>query len=244
MSPRELLIEAGARLVHSLEMGSLRRSEFLRCVPVALWGMACGESPSKSGAEGASGGSVSGGSSATSSGGLAASTGGTSEASGGSFQPGSTSGGAAPSTGGAATATGGAAPSTGGAATTMGGKNQGGTSGGITGGSQAAGAGGAPPALSCGADVGARASAEDFSNDGETTQFHAHLLVMSKGDIIRRVMNYVSSGEADHQHEFVFTDAQLVALLAGEGVVVQTDGPPLNAADGHTHTVRVHPCKA
>ena len=80
--------------------------------------------------------------------------------------------------------------------------------------------------------------------NSETGQRDAHVLVMSKGDIIRRVMNYTTSGDADHQHEFMFTDEQLVALLAGEGVVIETDGPPLNAASGHTHTVFVHACKA
>jgi hypothetical protein len=70
-----------------------------------------------------------------------------------------------------------------------------------------------------------------------------HVLMMSKGDIIRRIFNYQTTGDADHQHEFQFNDQQLVALLAGESVVVETDGPPLNAATGHTHTVRVHACK-
>jgi hypothetical protein len=88
------------------------------------------------------------------------------------------------------------------------------------------------------------AAAADFSMNTDTGAMDAHVLLMSKGDIIRRVLSYKTSGDADHQHEFVFTDQQLVLLLAGEGVEVETEGPPLNAASGHTHTVRVHACKA
>jgi hypothetical protein len=91
--------------------------------------------------------------------------------------------------------------------------------------------------------VGASASAADFSVNTDTGEPDAHVLSMSEGDIIRRILNYTTSGDADHQHELVFTDAQLVALLAGESVMVETDGPPSNAASGHTHTVRVHPCR-
>jgi hypothetical protein len=84
---------------------------------------------------------------------------------------------------------------------------------------------------------------DDFSMNTDTGQMDAHVLVMSRGDIIRRIFSYTTSGDADHQHEFFFTDEQLVSLLAGQGVVVETEGPPLNAAAGHTHTVRVHACK-
>jgi len=78
----------------------------------------------------------------------------------------------------------------------------------------------------------------------DTGMRDAHALAMSQGDIIRRVSNYVTRGSADHQHELVFSDEQLVRLLAGESVVLETEGPALNAASGHTHTVHVHPCKA
>ena len=80
--------------------------------------------------------------------------------------------------------------------------------------------------------------------NSDTGELDAHVLSMSQGDIVRRIQQYTSSGEADHKHEIWFTDEQLVALLAGESVVVETQGPPLNAATGHTHTIKVHPCTA
>ena len=142
------------------------------------------------------------------------------------------------STGGTASSTGGTVSSTGGAVSTGGTSSEGGAaSGGMS-------AGGAPASLNCGADIGASAGADDFSLNSETGELDSHVLLMSKGDIIRRVLDYSTSGGADHQHEFRFTDQQLVALQAGEGVIIETEGPPLNAARGHTHTVRVHACKA
>jgi hypothetical protein len=196
-------------------MGNLRRSEFLRCLPLALWGVACSESASNPGAKDASGGASNGG----------ASTGGASS--------GASSGGVSSS--GGSPATGGKDATSGGASTTTGGKKQADNSGGSAGDDE--------PSLTCPGGIGASASAADFSLNTDTGQQDAHVLMMSEGDIIRRVMNYTTSGDADHKHEFVFTDQQLVALLAGEEVVVETDGPPLDAASGHTHTVRVHPCK-
>ncbi|HYJ08796.1 MAG TPA: hypothetical protein VEX18_07295 [Polyangiaceae bacterium] len=183
----------------------------MRCLPLALWGVACSESASNPVAKDVSGGASTGGASTS-----------------GSSNGGSSNGGS-PETGGKNA-------TTGGASTTTGGKKQEDNSGGSAGDDE--------PPLSCPAGVGANASAADFSPNTETGQRDAHVLLMSEGDIIRRVMNYTTSGDADHEHEFVFTDEQLVALLAGEEVVVETDGPPLNAASGHTHTVRVHPCKA
>lgn len=216
-------------------MGSLRRSDFLRCVPVALWAVACGESPAggaaATGGKAATGGSASGGETPVSSGGssggalAATETGGVSASTGGSSGGSESSSGGSESSSGGATASGGT-PSTGGTA-------NGGTS-----------VGGAPASQSCAGEIGASAGAEDFSVNSETGELDSHVLLMSKGDIIRRVMDYTTSGGADHQHEFRFTDDQLVALLAGEGVVIETEGPPLNAANGHTHTVRVHACKA
>jgi hypothetical protein len=204
------------RVRHSSSMGNLRRSEFLRCVPLFLWGVACSESAPNPAAKGASGGAPSGGASA------------------GSASSGASSGGDGSS--GSSPATGGKNATTGGASTTTGGKKPADNSGGSAGDDE--------PSLTCPGGIGASASAADFSLNTETGQQDAHVLIMSEGDIIRRVMNYKTSGDADHEHEFVFTDQQLVALLAGEEVVVETDGPPLNAASGHTHTVRVHPCKA
>lgn len=188
-----------------------------------LWSVACSESAGSNGA--ASGGSSSGGASSTGSGGVAANTGGNSGGTSSGGQVVATTGGSAPATGGVA-ASGGAA--------------QGGGKGSAASGD----AGGAPLSTSCAAELGATANAEDFSMNSDTGLMDPHVLVMSKGDIIRRIFNYTTSGEADHQHEFVFNDTQLVALLAGEGVVIETEGPPLNAASGHTHTVRVHACLA
>lgn len=197
-------------------MGNLRRSEFLRCLPLALWGVACSESASNPAAKDAGGSTSTGGASSGASSSAASSSGGSSS--------------------GGSPATGGKNATTGGASTTTGGKKQEDNSGGAAGDDE--------PSLTCPDGIGANASAADFSLNTESGQQDAHVLLMSKGDIIRRVMNYTTSGGADHEHEFVFTDEQLVALLAGEEVVVETDGPPLNAASGHTHTVRVHPCKA
>lgn len=191
-------------------MGILRRSEFLRCVPLAVWGVACGQ-PAREGAQTtASGGSGSAGT-----------------ADAGSSSTAAGAGAAAQSpTGGQPAATGGH----GGAPTP---KNKGG-----------AGAGGSTAGGVCPADVGARATAQDFSMNSDTGELDGHVLSMSEGDIIRRILQYTSSGEADHKHEIWFTNDQLVALLAGESVVVETQGPPLNAATGHTHTITVHPCTA
>jgi hypothetical protein len=115
--------------------------------------------------------------------------------------------------------------------------------GGSTGGSVTTG-GASAGSAACADNIGAAASSDDFSMNTETGQMDSHVLLMTKGDIVRRVLDYTTTGSADHQHEFRFTDAQLVSLLAGEDVVVETEGPPLNAASGHTHTVRVHPCEA
>lgn len=196
-------------------MGILRRSEFLRCVPLGLWAVACGQS-SRGNEEASRAGGGAGSGDAPS---------------GGSGGSGAVAG-AAPNspTGGQPAASGGGH---GGSLATT---NKGNAGGG--------GTSGAAAATACPADAGATATAQDFSVNTETGQMDGHLLSMSRGDIVRRILHYTTSGEADHGHEFSFTDAQLVALLAGESVVVETAGPPLNAAAGHTHTVHVHACKA
>jgi len=123
---------------------------------------------------------------------------------------------------------------------------------GATGGSATAGSGGtggsagaSEPAPECaGLDpyVGGIALPADFSlSEGVA---HEHTLSMDRGSMIRRQLDYQTTGSADHQHQVRFTDEQLAQLMAGETIVVETEGPPLNASSGHSHTVTVHPCLA
>jgi hypothetical protein len=104
------------------------------------------------------------------------------------------------------------------------------------------GAGGGAVLVGCMPDVGAMAGPQDFSPNSETQAMDQHTLIMSGGSIVRRQLQYFTTGSADHQHEVRFTDAELVALLAHQQVTVTTEGPPLDASAGHTHTVVVRPC--
>jgi hypothetical protein len=59
--------------------------------------------------------------------------------------------------------------------------------------------------------------------------------------LIRRIFQYVTTGDADHQHELYLDDARLDAVLAGEAITITTD-PPSDAATGHTHSVQITAC--
>jgi hypothetical protein len=121
----------------------------------------------------------------------------------------------------------------------------GGTGGGTGGTAALGGSGGAPPnapaCLNVDPYTGGVALADDFSMNSETGRADEHTLAMNRGAMIRRQLDYQTTGD-DHTHSIVFTDEQLAALLRGETVVVHTDGPPLDASSGHSHTVTVHPC--
>jgi hypothetical protein len=186
------------------------------------------ESGASGGLDSASGGATGGNGSATASAGQVSDP--KAGGAGATAKGGSSSNGAKGGSAGSTESNGGAAASKAGAGTTA------------SAGSAGAQAG-ASGVLACNDDVGATAGAHDFSMNTDTGQMDAHVLVMSKGDIIRRVTGYKTSGSADHEHSFEFSDEQLVKLLAGETVVVTTFGPPSTAASGHSHTVTVHPCK-
>lgn len=106
------------------------------------------------------------------------------------------------------------------------------------------GSGGAANVAECVADgfeVGAVALAVDFSKNSESGTNDQHTLIMSRGAMLRQQLDYQTTGE-DHAHTIAFTVAQLGTLLTGETVVVETEGPPLNASSGHRHTVTVRSC--
>jgi hypothetical protein len=104
------------------------------------------------------------------------------------------------------------------------------------------GAGGGAVLVGCMPGVGAMAGPADFSPNSETQAMDQHTLIMDGGSIVRRQLQYFTTGSADHRHEVRFTDAELVALLAHQQVTVTTEGPPLDASAGHSHTVVVRPC--
>jgi len=208
----------------NLSMGSLLRLKGVWGASFGLLLLACSEAPKGSSG---SGGSSSGGD--TASGGQVSQGGSTSTTEGGTE---ASSGGSVSKGGASAVAKGGA--------TSQGGKASGGQA--TTG---EAGAPGTEPGLELcngSADTGARASSADFSVNTDTGEHDAHLLLMNRGSLIRRVQMYQTSGQADHQHNVHFTDDELVELLAGTTVTVTTHGPPLNAAEGHVHTITVRPC--
>ena len=193
---------------------------------------ACGDS----GAEGDGGASGSQGAAQGAGGGASSGTG------GGQSSGATGVGGAASGSTGSSAASGSTA---GGSASTASGSTASGSVGG-TGSGTASGSGGAPQggdAIICSdGNAGAMAMPEDFSMNNDTGGMDPHVLVVDRGGLIRRVTHYVTSGQADHQHEFEFTNAELELLLDGYSVVVSTEGPPLDAASGHTHTVTVRPC--
>jgi hypothetical protein len=89
--------------------------------------------------------------------------------------------------------------------------------------------------------VGAFALAKDFSINADTGKKDEHTLYMDRGAMFRQQLDYQATGE-DHAHAVVFTVQQLADLMGGKTVVVETEGPPLNASSGHSHTITVHPC--
>ena len=149
-------------------------------------------------------------------------------------------GGSPTGTGGATTGTGGGTTGTGGSVVAAGG------AGGAIGGTAGAGGTGSPvvaPLVGCSdGDYAGVANPADFSINADTHAADQHSLVMTRGDVIRRSLQYMTGGPADHKHQVVFTDAQLVALMAGQSVSVMTFGPPLNASSGHSHTLTVSSC--
>jgi hypothetical protein len=101
-----------------------------------------------------------------------------------------------------------------------------------------------PPVDCTTLDVGAAAVAhpEDFSPARSVTSTD-HELILDLGGVIRRVDSYLTLPAADgHQHEIVFTDEALSAILEGVSVRVKTLIPALGAGDGHGHDVTVHSC--
>jgi hypothetical protein len=158
-------------------------------------------------------------------------------------------GGAAGSGGGNA----GATPS--GGTTVTGGATSGGDGGSTSNGASVGSSGGSPKGgsgpggwrFSCGdpnlpEDTGARAGSADFSPNSDTAALEPHVLYLNGYFLIRRVQQYVTDGEADHQHEILLTDEQIDALILGNSVVVETNGPPLNASSGHGHTITIRSC--
>lgn len=195
------------------------RSEFLALVPVTLWTAACGDTEPKPIAVAGSGGA--GGTHAAPNGSGGVSSQASAESTAGAS--GSSSGNGGSGAGGRAGPMGGAGAST----------AQGGSGGAST----------ATVCLGVEASVGAFAFAVDFSPNSETGKQDPHTLLMNRGAMFRQQVDYSTTGD-DHTHQVVFTLEQLSALMGGQTVVVETEGPPLNASSGHSHTVTVHPCPA
>ena len=197
----------------------MKRWDFLVAIPAAFHALACGQdAPRALPAEGGRGTNAPSGGAATahSGGGNASPSGGT-HLTGGAPSGGSASGGTATgSSGGAVSAKGGSGPV-------------------------------GKWSFNCGdaslpVDTGARASSADFSPNSETAATEPHVLYLNAYYLIRRVQQYVTEGDADHQHEILLTDEQIDALIMGKSVVVQTNGPPLNASSGHGHTLTIRSC--
>jgi hypothetical protein len=91
--------------------------------------------------------------------------------------------------------------------------------------------------------VGAIANPIDFSINPDTGVRDMHLLSMNSGDLSRGQSNYQTGGPADHQHAIVVEFEQRMLLMKGESITVTTQGPPLNAAAGHGHTIKITGCK-
>lgn len=68
------------------------------------------------------------------------------------------------------------------------------------------------------------------------------MLYLNAYYLIRRIRQYVTEGDTDHHHDILLTDEQIDALIVGNSVVVQTNGPPLNASSGHGHTLTIRSC--
>jgi hypothetical protein len=204
----------------------MKRWEFLVAIPTAFHAIACGQEAPRA-LPGDGGGATHappGGAATTQSGGGNAGPSGGTSLTGGATSGGSTSGSA--TTGSSSGAPSGGAPSGG------------------------APSGGAPSgkwSFDCGdtslpVDTGARAGSADFSPNSETGTTEPHVLYLNAYFLIRRTRQYVTEGEADHQHEILLTDEQIDALIVGNSVVVQTNGPPLNASSGHGHTLTIRSC--
>ena len=199
----------------------MKRWEFLAAIPAAFYAFACGQEGT--GGINAPSGGMSGAGSAAGSGG----------------------GNAAPTPSGGAKATGGA---------TSGGNGGSASSGASTGGlpSGAGATGGSSTTVSiwdfdCSdpslpKDTGAWAGSADFSANSETGATEPHVLYLNGYFLIRLTRHYVTEGEADHQHEILLTDEQIGALWTGNSIVVETNGPPLNASSGHSHTITIRSC--
>ena len=202
----------------------VKRGEFLAALAAAFHALACGQEAPSSGTGGtnASSNGVSG------SGGAAGSTGGnaTTPSAGTTSTGGATSGGSA-SSGASGSSSG---PPSGGGASATGGNSSVGTW-----------------HFDCGdprlpKDTGGRAGSADFSPNSDSGATEPHVLYLNAYFLIRRTRQYVTEGEADHQHEILLTDDQIDALILGKPVVVETNGPPLNASSGHSHTITIRSC--
>jgi hypothetical protein len=197
----------------------VKRWEFLAAIPAAFYAFACGQEPpaaGKGGTDAPSGGMSGAGGTAGSGGANASAT------------PGGGTGGAMSGGNGGSASSGGAVASSG---------------AGATGGSNSVG----KWKFDCGDPslpeaTGARAGAADFSANSENGATEPHVLYLNGYFLIRRTTQYVTEGEADHQHEILLSDEQIDALILGKSVVVETNGPPLNASSGHGHTITIRSC--
>lgn len=209
------------------------RSQILPKVLVTLAILACGEEnpgsiAADAGAGGMSGSLVSAGAGVGGSGG-----------SGGSAAGAGGVGGRCATVTGGASGAGGAGGS--GGSSTAGEPNVAGAggTGASAGGGSAGSAATSPECTGLDPGVGGIALPADFSMSEGVA--HDHTLSMHRGSMVRRQLDYQTTG-SDHAHQILFTDEQLIQLMAGETIVVETEGPPLNASSGHSHTVTVHPC--
>jgi hypothetical protein len=210
------------------EGSRLKRSEFLAAIPAALYALACGEeAPSTLSNPPATGGT------GTATGGTGTATGGT--GSGGGAASGTSGNGGTEPSGGAGGSV--ATPGTGG-------------SGGTATGGTPTSSGGATSVPSWTFDchdaslpvnTGALARSPDFSPNSETGAPEPHVLYLDGHFLIRRTTRYVTEG-ADHQHEIILTNDQIDQLIVGQTIVVETNGPPLNASSGHGHTITIRSC--
>jgi hypothetical protein len=201
----------------------VKRWKFLVAIPAAFHALACGQEPPGPPGAGTGGTNASpGGAAAQSGSGNAGAT-----PSGGMNATGGSAGGGNASSG-ASTGSKGGSPSGGGASAT-------------------GGSGSLGWSFDCGdptlpAATGARAGSADFSANSETGATEPHVLYLNGYFLIRRTRQYVTEGDADHQHEILLTDDEIDALIVGSSVVVQTNGPPLNASSGHGHTITIRSC--
>ena len=87
------------------------------------------------------------------------------------------------------------------------------------------------------------ANREDFTPDTATGVLHDHTLLVLRRDYFDRVTMYRTAGPADHQHDVVVPEEQLINFARFEPVNVVTQSAVAgNLTVPHIHTVLIQPC--